>query len=144
MRPPSLAISVPTGPPPMTSASYEAAAEDRRRASRWARDAIMVAVQEIDAYRRVAYEEDTCSLVAVIAKPTVRVEIFQLCCSQARLGVVYTHELTFAAAAVAQRDTAHREHEAHTLSCMIEHPATTATGERWTGRQTDLTVFSFA
>ena len=48
----------------MTSASYEAAAEDRRRASRWARDAIMVAVQEIDAYRRVAYEEDTCSLVA--------------------------------------------------------------------------------
>ena len=65
MRPPSLAISVPTGPPPMTSASYEAAAEDRRRASRWARDAIMVAVQEIDAYRRVAYEEDTCSLLLV-------------------------------------------------------------------------------
>ena len=103
----------------MTSASYEAAAEDRLRASRWARDAIMVACKSNDAYRRVVDEEDTCSLVAVIAKPTVRVEIFQLCCSQARLGVVYTHELTFAAAAVAQRVSQRIESMRHTR-CLPE------------------------
>ena len=51
-----------------------------------------------------------------LSRSTVRVEIFELCCTQARTGVVYTHYLSFACCrGGATPLTAHREHEAHAV-----------------------------
>ena len=55
-------------------------------------------------------------------KWTVRVEIFELCCSQARQGVAYTLHLSLLTAAVAQRVSQRIESMRHTLSCMKRTP----------------------
>ena len=57
-----------------------------------------------------------------LIKSTVRVEIFELCCSQARQGVAYTLHLSLLTAAVAQRVSQRIESMRHTLSCMNRTP----------------------